>query len=169
MVDLTRTVASHALRAYVPGKLTRSVLSILCIISAGVIGAVGVVCFIFCSINPRNVIINIYLIIFAVLIILSELGFSFLLKRFSFLDTFFGRGVFYIFVGLLAVDTHWFQILAGVFVAAYGLVLVFMSFFVDSKLSKSPFSRQDNTQSNESHPATTDESIPDRIQGTSNV
>jgi hypothetical protein len=111
MVQVTgRAVASHALRAYVPGKFTRSVLSILCIISAGVIGAVGVVCFIFCSINPRNVIINIYLIIFAVLIILSELGFSFLLKRFAFLDTFFGRGIFYIFVGLLAVDTHWFQV-----------------------------------------------------------
>lgn len=49
MVQVTgRAVASHALRAYVPGKFTRSVLSILCIISAGVIGAVGVVCFIFC-------------------------------------------------------------------------------------------------------------------------
>eukprot|EP00871_Galdieria_phlegrea_P002963 jgi/Galph1/3668/GphlegSOOS_G2346.1 len=168
MVEInSRSLATTALRAYVPGKFTRSVLSILCIVSAGVIGAVGIVCFIFCSINPRNVIINIYLIIFAVLIIFSELGFSFLLKRFAFLDTFFGRGIFYIFVGLLAIDTHWFQILAGVFVSVYGAVLVLMSFFLDSSTTKSPFSKQQGN-TNEST-TSTDHAAPDRIQGTSNV
>lgn len=55
------------------------------------------------SLNPRNVINSIYLIIFGMLMIAAEMRWQKLLRYTYFLQHFLGLGMFYIFVGGLCL------------------------------------------------------------------
>jgi hypothetical protein len=52
----------------------------------------------------------VYQIIFGLLILIAEARWSGLLKHFKFLTHFLGLGLFYIFVGGLALGSDWYQV-----------------------------------------------------------
>jgi hypothetical protein len=63
--------------------------------------------------GPKGFINAIYQIIFGIFIIISELRWKKLLKHFKFLTHFLGLGMFYLFVGGLALGGAWYQIAVG--------------------------------------------------------
>jgi len=78
------------------------------------------------SLNPRTVINGIYQIIFGLLIWISEARWSGLLKHFKFLTHFLGLGLFYVFVGGLALGQAWYQYAEGAVCLAVGLTYVLL-------------------------------------------
>ncbi len=74
--------------------------------------------------NISVVVNNIYRILFGLLIIAAELRATSLLRWFSFLTFFFGLGLFYIFVGGLAMGTQWYEVTMAVVLCAMGLLYV---------------------------------------------
>jgi len=54
--------------------------------------------------------LGVYQIIFGLLILIAEARWSGLLKHFKFLTHFLGLGLFYIFVGGLALGSSWYQV-----------------------------------------------------------
>jgi len=84
----------------------------LLIVILGVIGIVTIGSF-----DPRTFIDNCYQVLFGILIILAELRLARWLKFFTFLCSYAGLGVFYIFVGGLALGDQWYNyVLAALFV-----------------------------------------------------
>ena len=51
--------------------------------------------------NPQMLIISVYIVGFGVLLVAAELKFKEMLKNFQFLENYFGKGLFCIFVGAL--------------------------------------------------------------------
>jgi hypothetical protein len=75
---------------------------------------------------------NIYRILFALLIILAEARLYKVLVLFTFLRTWIGRGVFYIFVGTLSIGDKWWEKYAfGPLMAAVGLFFIFVPCCID--------------------------------------
>jgi len=86
----------------------------------GIMGAINLTN----AFSPKTMIFNIYLILFGALIIFAELRWVRFLKGFRFLTTYFGLGIFYVFVGGIAVDNGIANIIAAIFLVFIGLVYV---------------------------------------------
>lgn len=103
----------------------------------------------------KNVVSNIYRIIFGVLIMAAEFRLSSLLTWFSFLTFFSGLGAFYVFVGGLALGSEWYEI-------AIAIVLCSMGFlYMASACACSEYAQQhqkQTTRAGQDHHATTEES-----------
>lgn len=68
----------------------------------------------FCLLLGAKTVVNdCYRIFFGILIVIAELRLFGLLSWFSFLKSFIGLGGFYIFVGGLALDDAWYEIMIG--------------------------------------------------------
>ena len=76
--------------------------------------------------DPRTLIANVYLIIFGIAMIVAELRLVFLLKYCYFLQHYAGLGLFYIFVGGLILNEHWWMVLVAVVLIAVGLVYLLL-------------------------------------------
>lgn len=75
--------------------------------------------------NPRTIINGVYQVIFGLLILVAEARWSGLLRHFKFLTHFFGLGMFYIFVGGLALGGSWYQYAeAGLCLAVGSIYLI---------------------------------------------
>ena len=72
-----------------------------------VVLVVGIVQLVGSGLSPKSIINAIYQIIFGLLIIICELRIKAILKYFIFLTHFFGLGMYYIFVGGLALGGAW--------------------------------------------------------------
>jgi len=82
------------------------------IIVLGIIGIIGS----FSGFSPRTFVDDCYQVIFGLFIVLAELRFERALRFFSFLCSFAGLGLFYIFVGGLALGGEWYNyVLAAAF------------------------------------------------------
>lgn len=89
-----------------------------------VFGLIGV--FTLGGLNPKDLVDDVYQVIFGALIIFAELRWVRFLKQFSFLTSFLGLGLFYIFVGGLALDQAWWKIFVALIFITLGLVYVFL-------------------------------------------
>jgi hypothetical protein len=73
--------------------------------------------------NPKTFLLHFYSIIFGVLIIFGELGWY--KKLFGFLNTYFGRGLFEIFIGISIIFQDWsggiLSKILGVFCLLFGI------------------------------------------------
>jgi len=78
------------------------------------------------GLNPKSLIDDIYQVFFGALIILAELRWVRFLKKFSFLTSFLGLGLFYIFVGGLALDQAWWKIFIAMIFMVLGFVYIFL-------------------------------------------
>ena len=76
--------------------------------------------------DPRTLIANVYLIIFGTAMVVAELRLVFLLKYCYFLQHYAGLGLFYIFVGGLILNEHWWMVLVAVVLIAVGLVYLLL-------------------------------------------
>ena len=76
--------------------------------------------------DPRTLIANVYLLIFGTAMIVAELRLVFLLKYCYFLQHYAGLGLFYIFVGGLILNEHWWMVLVAVVLIAVGLVYLLL-------------------------------------------
>ena len=76
--------------------------------------------------DPRTLIANVYLLIFGLGMIIAELRLVFLLKYCYFLQHYAGLGLFYIFVGGLILNEHWWMVLVAVVLIAVGLVYLIL-------------------------------------------
>jgi len=74
--------------------------------------------------NPKTLVDDFYQMLFGALIICAEMRWVRFLKQFSFLTSFLGLGLFYIFVGGLALDSGIAMIVMAVIFWALGLVYV---------------------------------------------
>ncbi|KAI3661454.1 hypothetical protein MP638_003927 [Amoeboaphelidium occidentale] len=95
------------------------------IVGAG-LGTIGVLYFILLF-SFRNVILGVFAIVFGLTIILTEAGLqSFINKECGFLNHMMGRGVFYLFCGLLMMDNSppWLFISTIAIAAIGGLYLI---------------------------------------------
>ena len=79
-----------------------------------------------CVSDPRTLIANVYLLIFGVAMIVAELRLVVLLKYCYFLQHYAGLGLFYIFVGGLILNEHWWMVLVAVVLLAVGIVYLLL-------------------------------------------
>jgi len=68
----------------------------------------------------KNVVLDIYRVIFGFLIIFAELRLRHLLVWFSFLLYYIGLGFFYVFVGGLALGTQWYEYVLAIVACGIG-------------------------------------------------
>lgn len=80
------------------------------------------------SIKPRTLINAVYSIIFGLMILIAEARWSGLLKHFKFLTHFLGLGMFYIFVGGIALGGAWYQYAEAILCLAVGAVYLILGF-----------------------------------------
>eukprot|EP00299_Pterocystis_sp_00344_P010211 c4512_g1_i1.p1 GENE.c4512_g1_i1~~c4512_g1_i1.p1 ORF type:complete len:167 (+),score=10.38 c4512_g1_i1:31-531(+) len=105
--------------------LTLRVLSVLCAIGVIITALFGFAATIVKDF-PAGFIINMYLVLFSVMIIIGELRVRALMNRFQFLQTFLGRGIFYIFVGTICfMYPSIGNIVVGVVITANGAIHIF--------------------------------------------
>jgi hypothetical protein len=74
------------------------------------------------NLNPRNTVNNVFQIIFGIFIIVAELRITSALKYFYFMQHFLGLGMFYIFLGGLALGGAWYQIAVAAVCLGLGLI-----------------------------------------------
>jgi len=84
-----------------------------------VLGIIGIVT---TSFSPRSFVDDCYQVLFGLLIVLAELRFERALRFFSFLCSYAGLGLFYIFVGGLALGGEWYNYVLAVCFLAIGIV-----------------------------------------------
>jgi hypothetical protein len=82
--------------------------------------------FLLIFLGPRAVVNGVYQIIFGVLMIICEARWQKVLKHFKFLTHFLGLGLFYIFVGGLALGGEWYQIAVAIGLLSVGLIYVLL-------------------------------------------
>lgn len=79
--------------------------------------------------NPQAIINGVYQLIFGVLAIIAELRLAQVLKHFKFLTHFLGLGLFYIFIGGLALGGQWYELLVAVVVLGVGILYCLLGCF----------------------------------------
>lgn len=89
------------------------------------------------GLNPRNVINDIYQIIFGLLILLVELRLKSLLVYFKFLTHYIGAGFFYVFLGGLSLGSSWYMIAVGAAEIALGAIYLLLGMFNRQMYDKS--------------------------------
>jgi len=70
----------------------------------------------------KNCVLDVYRIIFGLLIMTAELRFKYLLVWFSFLLYYIGLGFFYVFVGGLALGTNWYEYVVTIVACSIGVM-----------------------------------------------
>ncbi|KAJ4457988.1 hypothetical protein PAPYR_6386 [Paratrimastix pyriformis] len=123
--------------------LTARALRIMTLIAAPAMIALGVSGFtsLFYTLSFISFILGFYVIIFGVLIILSELGWKRFLKHFAFLETRRGRSVFYMFCGTICTCVQTFPpnyAVMGICVGSVSIAVGFSQFIfscVETKMT----------------------------------
>jgi len=69
----------------------------------------------------KNVVLDVYRIIFGILIMVCEARWKYLLVWFSFLLYYIGMGFFYVFVGGLALGTNWYEYIVTIVAVCIGV------------------------------------------------
>eukprot|EP00906_Rhabdomonas_costata_P024400 RCo035079 len=108
-----------------------TVLALRCtgIAGLGAIGFVGVYCLIKCGENDmKTVMMLVWLPVFAVIGMLTELGWSGALAKFGFMRSWVVKGILYIFLGTIAIGNQVYGWVVGVFMIAFGVVLLLLNF-----------------------------------------
>lgn len=88
--------------------------------------AIGLYSLITSAFNPRLIINAVYQVIFGILILIAEARWQGLLKHFKFLTHFLGLGMFYVFVGGLALNDDWWKIALAVLLLAVGIIYLLL-------------------------------------------
>lgn len=97
------------------------------LVTAAVMVAGGIAQFF--NFSFQGIIVGAYVIIFGACTALLEFQVPPQVSRYaSFLFSFIGRGVFYIFIGSILLSTGWFRIIAGSVVGIIGLAYVVLEF-----------------------------------------
>lgn len=79
--------------------------------------------------SPSSIILGVYNVLFGLLMIISEFRWLRLLKHFKFLTHFIGLGMFYIFVGGLALGSAWYELGLGITMIILGSVYFTLGLF----------------------------------------
>eukprot|EP00455_Lapot_gusevi_P044441 TRINITY_DN5551_c0_g5_i2.p1 TRINITY_DN5551_c0_g5~~TRINITY_DN5551_c0_g5_i2.p1 ORF type:complete len:163 (-),score=35.72 TRINITY_DN5551_c0_g5_i2:107-595(-) len=87
----------------------------------------GILCFISCALDVRAFINSCHLIIFGFLAVCAESRWTWILSKFAFLLSYFGRGVYYLFIGTLALSNEWWKILICIILCVVGLINLYIS------------------------------------------
>jgi len=88
--------------------------------------AIGLYQLITSAFNPRRIINSIYQIIFGLLILIAEFRWTRFLKHFRFLTHFLGLGLFYCFVGGLALNSEWYQYAEAILCLTVGIIYLML-------------------------------------------
>lgn len=91
-----------------------------------VVMALGIFSLFTSGLVPRSVIDAVYQILFGALMIISELRLQKVLVHFRFLTHFVGLGLFYIFVGGLALDSSWYQFAMAIVLLSVGAIYLML-------------------------------------------
>jgi len=81
----------------------------------------GFLCFSLCTANVHAYILSFYYILFGLLMLGAELKFKVIAKYFKVVESFFGKGLFYIILGTIAFGGEWWAILIGIFLIVNGI------------------------------------------------
>ena len=84
----------------------------------------GIVCFAVCSINFRSYVLSFYYILFGALSIAAEFHLKFIQTHIRLLYKQIGRGLWYIFLGTIALGEQWWAILVAVILLVVGILNV---------------------------------------------
>jgi len=98
---------------------------------------IGIVSLFQNAINPKNVVNSCYRILFGVLIILAELRMEKWLRFFTFLNSYLGLGIFYVFVGGLALGDAWYEIMLAILFLALGFCYISLGCCYNKKMYES--------------------------------
>jgi len=77
------------------------------------------------SSDPKIYVNGLYQIIFGLLIVVAEIRVAVILHWFSFLTSYVGLGLSYIFVGGLALGNNWYEIVLAIVMCTLALVYIF--------------------------------------------
>ena len=98
----------------------------LALVVLGVFGLIGT----FGSFDPFKIIMALYIIIFAFWALMAEFNCKWIFKSFNFLQSRYGRGFFYLFMGTLAASFgtgEIFQFIAGILLMCNGVFQVIVA------------------------------------------
>jgi len=108
-------------------EIFRKVLKGVSIFCAAILITIGVLGYVFFQMNdPIDIILPAYYVFFGVLILIGEFQLTSLTVYFKFIESYFGRGVYYVLVGILCfhTDNIW-NLIAGCFIILVGFVYMF--------------------------------------------
>ena len=114
--DCVRTLGKKALS-------TKFLLVAGITVSAGLI-VEGLLCFTLCDANFRSYVLSFYYIVFGLLTIGAELKFEIISNYLRILFSYSGRGIWYIFLGTVALGEQWWAILIALFLIMAGALHV---------------------------------------------
>ncbi|KIW01940.1 uncharacterized protein PV09_06779 [Verruconis gallopava] len=98
-------------------------------LGVGVLMVLGGIGQFFPSIGIQNVIVGCYTIIFGLATALLEFQIPPQVSRYaSFMFSFLGRGIFYIFIGSIIVGDHWTKYVAGTIIGIVGIGYAVLEF-----------------------------------------
>jgi len=98
-------------------------------LGVGAVMVLGGISQFFSGISIHNVVIGVYTIIFGLATVLLEFQIPPYMSRYaSFLFSFLGRGIFYLFVGCLILDGHVLRYIAGSIVGFVGVAYIALEY-----------------------------------------
>jgi len=98
-------------------------------LGVGAIMVLGGISQFFFGISFHNIVIGIYTIVFGLATALLEFQIPPYMSRYaSFLFSFLGRGIFYVFVGCLILDGHVLRYIAGAIIGVVGVVYIALEY-----------------------------------------
>ena len=108
----------------------KKVAKICHFVGAGLLVFMAIMEFTKGSFNVGEFFLNVYYILFGILIALVEIGFERVMKHFYFMKFSFGKAFFAVFIAILCFgSTYWARILCGVFFSAACVGFVIIGFF----------------------------------------
>jgi len=98
-------------------------------LATGVLMILGGISQLFAGHGPKEIVVTIYLIIFGASTALLEFQIPPQVSRYaSFMFSFLGRGLFYLFIGCVALGERWFQYVPGTVIALIGIGYAVLEF-----------------------------------------
>lgn len=87
--------------------------------------------------NPVHFFLAIYYILFGVLLVLCEMPINWILKHFSFLGYYLGRGIFLLFLGTLIFDLRiWWYIMIACFMFLTAVIYILLGIACKGKITQ---------------------------------
>eukprot|EP00484_Ammonia_sp_Unknown_P022989 CAMPEP_0197038198 /NCGR_PEP_ID=MMETSP1384-20130603/15172_1 /TAXON_ID=29189 /ORGANISM="Ammonia sp." /LENGTH=229 /DNA_ID=CAMNT_0042468595 /DNA_START=39 /DNA_END=728 /DNA_ORIENTATION=+ len=102
--------------------LTPRFLLVAGVVIAGGLIVEGLLCFTMCDVNARSYVLSFYYIVFGLLSIGAELKFEIINNYLRVLFSHSGRGLWYIFLGTIALGSEWWAIFIAIFLLLLGLL-----------------------------------------------
>eukprot|EP01084_Bolivina_argentea_P117509 208681_1 len=106
----------------------------------------GFLCFYICILNVRSYILSFYYLVFGTLSICAELKFKFIYRNMKIIHSNIGRGLWYAFLGTLALGREWWGWFCAIILILLGILNIVAGCYGHKEVKQSLSSQDQNDQ-----------------------